>query len=174
MSSSRELIGEEIAGLIHLIRGKRVLLDSDLADLYGVETKRLNRAVKRNLERFPQDFMFQLTFQEVRDLRCQIGTLETGGKGEHSKYLSYVFTQEGVAMLSSVLRSREAIAVNIEIMRAFVAMREMISTHVELSRKLEQLEYRLGQHDEEIAGLFEAIKQLMKVPDPKKNARIGF
>ena len=164
----------EIAHLVRLVRGKRVMLDSDLASLYGVETKQLNRAVKRNLERFPVDFMFQLTFQEVRDLRCQIGTLEPAGKGQYSKYLSYVFTQEGVAMLSSVLGSKEAIAVNIEIMRAFVAMRDMISAHAELSRKLEQLEYRLGQHDEEIAGLFEAIKQLMKMPEPKKKARIGF
>lgn len=164
----------EIANLVRLVRGKRVMLDFDLASLYRVETKQLNRAVKRNLERFPEDFMFQLTIQEVRDLRCQIGTFEAGVRGQHSKYLSYAFTQEGIAMLSSVLGSKEAISVNIGIMRAFVAMRDMISTHAEFSRKLEQLEYRLGQHDEEIAGLFETIKQLMKIPEPKKKARIGF
>jgi hypothetical protein len=172
MEAKKELTTEDIAGLVQLIRGKRVLLDADLARLYGVETKQLNRAVKRNAERFPDDFMFQLSIQEVNSLRCQFGTSNEGSGGR--RYLPLVFTEQGVAMLSSVLRSREAIAVNVEIMRAFVAMREIIATHPELSRKLEQLEYRIGQHDEEIAGLFEAIKELMRPSASTKKRRIGF
>lgn len=149
-----------------------LILDSDLAGLYGVETKQLNRAVKRNLDRFPEDFMFPLSDQEVTDLRCQVGTSSSSYGGR--RYRPFVFTEQGVAMLSSVLQSKEATMINIQIIRAFVAMREALLTHVELARKLEQLEYRLGQHDEEIASLFEAIKQLMApVPADKKN-RIGF
>jgi hypothetical protein len=166
------LIKKEIAALIFLIRSKRVMLDSDLPELYKVETKQLNRAVKRNQIRFPQDFMFQLTTQELENLRCQIGTskMYRGGR----RYPPYAFSEHGVAMLASVLQSKEAALINIQIVRAFVAMRETISTHVELALKLEQLEYRLGQHDDEIASLFEAIKQLMKpLPEKKKN-RIGF
>ena len=148
------------------------MLDSDLAGLYGVETKQLNRAVKRNGVRFPDDFMFQLSDQELKDLRCQIGTSSSSYGGR--RYRPLVFTEQGVAMLSSVLQSKEAASINIQIVRVFVAMRETISSHGELARKLEQLEYRLGQHDDEIASLFEAIKQLMKPLPTKKRERIGF
>lgn len=172
MSSERSLIRKEISSLIYFIRGKRVLLDSDLAGIYGVETKQLNRAIKRHLDRFPEDFMFVLSNQEVNDLRCQIGASSRAYGGR--RYPPYVFTEQGVTMLASVLQSKEATMISIQIVRAFVAMREALSTHVELSRKLEQLEYRLGHHDEEIASLFEAIKQLMTPIPSKKKHRIGF
>ena len=167
---SRSLVRLEIAEHIHLIRDKRVMLDADLAELYAVETGQLNRAVKRNRERFPEDFMFQLSDQEFTDLKCQSGISRSWG-GRRTP--PFAFSEQGVAMLSSVLRSKEAALVNIEIMRAFVRMREAISAHTELSRKLEQLEYRLGQHDDEIAGLFEAIKELMRPIEVKKR-KIGF
>ena len=170
---NRTLIKKKITPLIHVVRGKRVMLDSDLAELYGVATKQLNRAVRRNEERFPEDFMFQLSDQEVTDLRCQIGTSSSSSYGGR-RYRPLAFTEQGVAMLSSVLQSKEAAVVNIQIIRAFVAMREFISTHTELARKLEQLEYRLGQHDEEIASMFEAIKQLMAPLPSGKKQRIGF
>jgi len=172
MTNSNRLIKKEIATLIQFIRGKRVMLDSSLAELYGVETKQLNRAVKRNLVRFPDDFMFQLSDQDVTNLRCQFGTSSSlyGGR----RYRPFVFTEQGVAMLSSVLQSKEAAIINIQIIRAFVAMREVISTHIELARKLEQLEYRLGQHDEEIASMFEAIKQLMEPLPSGKKKPLGF
>jgi phage regulator Rha-like protein len=172
MTKSISIIKKEIASLIYLIRGKRVMLDSDLAELYGVETKQLNRAVKRNLDRFPEDFMFQLSDQELMNLRCQSGTSKTQRGGR--RYVPYAFTEQGVAMLSSVLQSKEAAMINIQIIRAFVAMREVISSHIELARKLEQLEYRLGQHDDEIASMFEAIKQLMAPLPSGKKKRIGF
>jgi len=167
----KHITEKEVESLIQFIRGKRVMLDSDLACLYAVETKHLNRTVKRNKERFPGDFMFQLSIQEVRNLRCQNGTSSSyGGR----RYRPFAFTEQGVAMLASVLQSREAALVNIQIVRAFVAMREAISCHGELERKLEQLEYRLGQHDDEIASLFEAIRQLMSPPPMKRKHRIGF
>ena len=168
----RSIIRKEIASLIHFVRGKRVIIDADLAQLYGVETKQLNRAVNRNLIRFPEDFMFQLSQEETDSLRCQFGTSNKRRGGR--RYLPYIFTEHGVAMLASVLQSKEAAIINIQIVRAFVAMREAISTHLELSRKLEQLEYRLGNHGDEIASLFEAIKQLMTPIPTKKKSRIGF
>ena len=167
----RDLIRKEIATLIYEIRGQRVMLDSDLASLYGVETGQLNRAVRRNKERFPEDFMFQLSHQEFTDLKCQFGISRSwGGR----RIPPYAFSEQGVAMLSSVLRSKEAALVNVQIMRAFVKMRETISTHQELSQKIEQLEYRLGKHDDEIVALFEAIKQLMKPIEGRKKRKIGF
>jgi ORF6N domain len=131
------------------LRGHKVLLDADLATLYGVETKVLLQAVRRNLERFPQDFMIQLTAGEWRTLRSQIVPLK-GGPGQHRKYLPYAFTEQGVAMLSSVLNSHRAIAVNIEIMRAFVRMREMLASNKDLARKLDELERKLQTHDRAI------------------------
>jgi len=122
-----------------LIRGQKVMVDADLAQLYGVETKALNRAVKRNIGRFPSDFMFQLTPGEAECLRCQVGTLKAG-RGQHRKYRPYAFTEQGVAMLSSVLHSERAVRVNIEIMRAFVQLRQLLSSHADLARKLEALE----------------------------------
>jgi phage regulator Rha-like protein len=166
---------ERIEKLILLIRGHKVMLDNDLAELYGVETKNLNRAVKRNLARFPGDFMFQLTADEHESLRFQSGTLKTG-RGQHRKYLPYAFTEQGVAMLSSVLNSDRAIAVNIAIMRAFVRIREILSTHKDLAAKLEKIDRKLGEHDEHFRVVFEAIRQLMSPPPPapNKKRRIGF
>jgi phage regulator Rha-like protein len=144
------------------------MLDSDLAELYEVETKILNRAIKRNLNRFPEDFMIQLTAEEVENLRCQIGTSssEWGGR----RYLPYAFTEQGVAMLSSVLRSERAAQVNIQIMRAFVKLREMIATHRDLAKKLDALEKK---YDRQFAVVFDAIRSLMQ-PPAKEPKKIGF
>ena len=170
--SSHPLTFQEITSAIYTIRGKRVMLDADLARLYGVETKQLNRAVQRHAERFPADFMFQLSNIESESLRCQIGTSNAGRGGR--RYQPFVFSEQGVAMLSSVLHTREAALINIQIIRAFVAMREALSLHKELAGKLVQLERRLGAHDKEIHTLFEAIKQLMMHPKPPPKRRLGF
>ncbi len=159
---------------ILFVRGEKVLLDRDLADLYGVETKALNRAVKRNSDRFPADFMFQLTEVEAVDLRCQIGTskpapVRQSGRGGR-RYLPYVFTEQGVAMLSGVLNSKRAIMVNVEIMRAFVRLRQLLSANAELSRKLDALERK---YDAQFKAVFDAIRQLMAPPDKPKRS-IGF
>ncbi|RLI99254.1 MAG: ORF6N domain-containing protein [Candidatus Aenigmatarchaeota archaeon] len=163
---------ELIERKIYLIRGHKVMLDSDLAQLYGVETRVLLQSVKRNISRFPEDFMFQLTKEEYDSLRSQIVILKPG-RGKHRKYLPYVFTEQGVAMLSSVLKSERAIQVNIAIMRAFVRLREMLSTHKELAHKLAELERKIERHDEEIKAIFDAIRQLMAPPE-KPRRRIGF
>lgn len=163
----------QIESSILLIRGHKVMLDRDLAVLYGVQTKDLNKAVKRNRDRFPDDFMFQLSADEAKDWlasRFQTGTMK---RGYNLKYLPYAFTQEGVAMLSSVLNSRRAVQVNIEIMRAFVRLRELMATNRELTRKLVELERKFGIHDKQIQSIFEAIRQLMTPPlAPRKE--IGF
>jgi hypothetical protein len=153
---------ERIEKAILLVRGQKVMLDRDLAELYGVETGALNRAVKRNIQRFPEDFMFQITDEEAERLRCQTGISNRGRGGR--RYLPYVFTEQGVAMLSSVLNSERAIEVNIAIMRVFVRLREMMATHKELAFKLAELEERLEGHDEQIQNVFEAIRQLMTPP----------
>jgi len=158
---------DRIEKAILLIRGQKVMLDADLAELYGVETKVLVQAVKRNLERFPEDFMFQLSQEEFAILRSQIVTSsDWGGR----RYRPYAFTEQGVAMLSSVLRSRRAIRVNIEIMRAFIRLRQMLASHVELARKLDALEKK---YDAQFKQVFEAIRQLMAPPEPKRRP-IGF
>ncbi len=161
---------ETIEQKILLIRGQRVMLSLDLADLYAVAPKVLIQAVKRNKERFPNDFMFQLTNQEVRNLKSQFVTSSWGGARRANPY---AFTEEGIAMLSSVLHSERAVQVNIAIMRAFVKLREIISTHKELTHKLSQLERKIENHDEEIKVIFDAIRQLMAQPEPK-HRRIGF
>ena len=143
------------------------MLDSDLADLYEVEVKQLKRQVRRNIDRFPADFTFELSKQEYESLKRHFGTLK---RGEHSKYLPYAFTEQGVAMLSSVLRSKRAVRVNIEIMRAFVRLREMLATHKDLARKLDTLEKK---YDAQFRVVFDAIRQLMAPPEPKKR-KIGF
>jgi hypothetical protein len=153
---------------ILLVRGQRVMLDRDLAAMYGVTTGNLNKAVQRNRSRFPADFMFQLTMDEAS--RFQIGSLK---RGSNIKYLPYVFTQEGVAMLSGVLRSPRAEQVNIAIMRAFVRLRETLSLHKELAHKLSELERKIENHDENIRALFEAIQQLM-TPPATPHREIGF
>ena len=155
---------------IMLLRGQKVLLDSDLAALYGVETKALNRAVKRNLKRFPDDFMFQLDPSEADALihsRFQIGTLK---RGQNIKYLPRAFTEQGVAMLSSVLHSPRAVSVNIEIMRAFVRIRQWLASNVELAHKLAELEKK---YDVQFKAVFDAIRELMRPPEPTRK-RIGF
>ncbi|MFH0763115.1 MAG: ORF6N domain-containing protein [Candidatus Omnitrophota bacterium] len=160
---------EVIASKILFLRGKRVMLDRDLSELYGVETKHLNRQVRRNIERFPADFLIQLTRKEYQEiLRCQIGTLEIG---RYSKYLPYAFTEQGVAMLSSVLNSKKAILVNIQIMRAFTQLRRMLLTNRDLKRKIEQME---AKYDKQFAIVFQAIKQLLELPPVKEKKIIGF
>lgn len=160
----------QIDQAILLIRGQRVLLDRDWAAMYGVRTGNLNKAVRRNLDRFPADFMFQLTTEEAEASRFQLGILK---RGLNIKYLPYVFTQEGVAMLSGVLRSPRAIQVNIAIMRAFVRLRETLALHKELAHKLAELERKIENHDESIRTLFEAIHQLTTPPEPLRK-EIGF
>jgi phage regulator Rha-like protein len=167
MAKPGALVPEVIERRILLIRGQKVMLDSHLAELYGVETKVLKRAVRRNRDRFPHDFMLELTRQEYEILRSQFGTLRWG---EHAKYLPYVFTEQGVAMLSTVLNSKRAIQVNIEIMRAFVRLREILATHKDLARKLEEMEKK---YDEQFAVVFRAIRELMTPPNAPKR-RIGF
>jgi len=161
---------ESIRRKIFVMRGERVMNDSDLAELYGIETKQLKRAVRRNLPRFPSDFMFELTLQEDKSLRSQFGALK---RGTHAKYVPMAFTEQGVSMLSSVLGSKRAIEVNIAIMRAFVQIRRISSSQKQLSRKLQEIESRLEDHDESIEAIFETMQQLMTPPEkPKK--QIGF
>ncbi|MEK7584932.1 MAG: ORF6N domain-containing protein [Patescibacteria group bacterium] len=164
------LPAERIERSILLIRKQKVLLDADLADLYGVEIKVMIQAIKRNVERFPKDFMFQLTKVEADSLRSQFVTFKSSGRGKHRKYLPYAFTEQGVAMLSSVLRSPRAVRVNIEIMRAFVRLRQILSTHADLARKLAELEQK---YDKQFSVVFEAIRQLM-IPPEEPRRPIGF
>ncbi|MEK6544777.1 MAG: ORF6N domain-containing protein [Elusimicrobiota bacterium] len=164
------LVDVEIGPKIYLIRGQRVMLDRDLAELYGVETFNLNKAVKRNLDRFPLDFMFQLTGSEYGSLRFQIGILE---QGAHSKYLPYAFTEQGVAMLSSVLRSKRAVSVNIAIMRAFVRLRQALAADPGLAERLKNLEGRVVRNESDIKTVFEDIRDLLRLPKSPK-PRIGF
>ena len=167
-----------IATRIIELRGKKVMLDRDLAKLYGVAVKVLNQAVKRNIKRFPDDFMFQLSWEEVQSLRSQIVTLSNtkpriSRRGRHIKYLPYVFTEHGVAMLSSVLNSERAIQVNILIMRAFTKLREILLTHKDLAVKIDALENKYAEHDQTIKEIFQAIRQLLEPPE-KKRKIIGF
>ncbi len=162
---------EQIEKAILLIRGQKVILDRDLAGLYGVKTKALKQAVRRNAKRFPQDFMFELTKEEFENWRSQFVTSNRDKMG--LRYRPMAFTEQGVAMLSSVLNSERAIEVNIAIMRVFVRLREMMATHKELAFKLIELEERLEGHDEQIQNIFEAIRQLMEPPEPPRK-KIGF
>jgi hypothetical protein len=158
----KELVAVEvIEGKILIIRGRKVMLDRDLAELYGVEVGQLKRQVRRNMERFPGDFMFRLSEEENNSLRSHFGTLK---RGKHSKYRPYVFTEQGVAMLSGLLRSKRAVLVNIQIMRVFVKLRQLLLTHKELALQVAQLERRIEGHDEEISAIFDAIRELMKPP----------
>ncbi len=158
---------EKIESKIFQIRGRRVMLDEDLAMLYGVQTKQLLRQVQRNIKRFPDDFMFILTKQEVINLRCQIGTSSWGGR----RYLPHAFTEEGVAMLSSVLNSERAIVVNIHIMRVFVRLRRTGLTYVGLKRKIDEIEKK---YDSQFRVVFEALKKLLASPPIKPKPQIGF
>jgi len=160
---------EVIEKRIFMLRGHKVMMSTDLARLYGVAPKVLVQAVRRNIERFPSDFMFQLSFQEVRNLKSQFVTSSWGGV---RRALPYAFTEQGVAMLSSVLRSKRAILVNIAIMRAFVKLRELVASRKELAAKLAELERKVASHDGHIKSLFQAIRQLMEPAASKR--RIGF
>lgn len=171
---------DEIEGQILLIRGQKVMLDSALAQLYEVELRTLNQAVKRNLSRFPSDFMLQLSAEEAEELRSvragqaslrsQIVILKSA-RGQHRKYLPFAFTEQGVAMLSSVLRSPRAIMVNIEVIRAFVRLRQMLSSNAALARKLAALE---SKYDAQFKAVFDAIRELMNPAQPRKERSIGF
>jgi phage regulator Rha-like protein len=166
----KELIPlERIEKRIILLRGQKVILDRDLAELYEVQTSILKRAVKRNIERFPDDFMFVINNQELTTLRCQFGTSKTDPRGG-TRYNPMVFTEQGVAMLSSVLNNRRAVQMNITIMRAFVRLRHILASHTELARKLDELEKK---YDEQFRVVFEAMRELMTPPDPPQQ-RIGF
>ena len=158
---------ERVEQAIFLIRGQKVMLDVDLAKLYGVTTFNLNKAVKRNLDRFPEDFMFQLNYQEVRNLIFQFGISSWGGTRKPPR----AFTEQGVAMLSSVLKSKRAVQVNIEIMRAFVKLREMLASHKDLALKLAEMEKK---YDSQFKVVFDAIRELMTPIEPPSKPRIGF
>jgi len=161
---------ERIENRIYLIRGQKVMIDRDLAELYGIETGALNRQVKRNINRFPSDFMFQLNRNELSNLKCQFGISRWGG----TRKLPLVFTEHGILMLSSVINSSRAIQVNIAIMRAFVKLRQVLTLRKDLAHKLDELERNVQKHDVQIKTVFQAIKQLMEPPKSKKMKKIGF
>lgn len=162
---------EIIEQRIFLIRGRKVMIDRDLAGLYGVETKYLNRQVRRNIERFPEEFMFQLSIEEKNELVPICHRFKTM---KHSSSLPYVFTEHGVAMLSSILNSERAIKINIAIIKTFIRLREILSAHKELTHKLNELERKIEKHDTEIQSIFEAIRQLMAPPPEPPKPQIGF
>lgn len=164
-----KIVEEKIINKIYLIRDKKVMLDFELASMYNVETKQLKRQVRRNLERFPEDFMFELSHKEFSNLRSQFGTTSWGG----TRYSPMAFTEQGVAMLSSVLSSATAISVNIQIIRVFTKMKEMLLTNKDILLKLEQLERKVTKHDESLQMIFEALKQLLTPPQEPRQ-RIGF
>jgi len=176
MKEKHLIPNERIIQSIFVVRGQKVIIDSDLATLYGVETKILNQSVKRNLVRFPADFMFQLTEKEAEFLRSQIVTLnkpsaqKQSKRGEHRKYLPYVFTEQGVLMLSSVLKSERAIQVNIQIVRTFVKLREMLSHYKDLKEKIESMEEK---YDKRFKVVFDTLKQLL-AEEEKPKRKIGF
>ncbi len=169
MSNQSLIPIERVQQSILFMRKEKVILDSDLAELYGVETRALVQAVKRNIDRFPEDFMFQLTSEEYAFLRSQTVTLKRG-RGQHRKYMPYAFTEQGVAMLSSVLRSTRAVQVNIEIMRTFVQLRKESTVNKSLSRRLSKLEQK---YDKQFVVVFDALRNLMEPPVTDKQP-IGF
>jgi phage regulator Rha-like protein len=184
-NSSDLIIQDRITRSIYLIRNQKVMMDSDLSEMYGVETKVLNQAVKRNVDRFPEDFMFQLSNEEWEDLqvtieeqnedhslRSQIVTLKND-RGRHRKYLPYVFTEQGVAMLSSVLNSKTAIQVNISIMRVFVKMREWAANYQGLIKKIDELSHNQSEHNEHIRNIYQIIEELVR-PSLTERKVIGF
>ena len=178
------IVPEKIAPLVHYLRHEKVILDSDLAELYGVETRVINQAAQRNSDRFPSDFMFQLTENEMEILRSQIVTSKNAEpslrsqsailkRGQHRKYLPYAFTEQGVAMLSSVLRSPRAVEVNIAIMRTFVQLRRLMDSNALLAEKIDALEAKYAEHDQHFLIVFDAIKQLIATPAPPAK-ELGF
>lgn len=167
---------DHITQAILILRGQRVLLDSDLAELYGVTTKRFNEQVRRNLQRFPPDFMFQLTAAEADSLRSQIATLKSG-RGQHRKYAPYVFSEHGAIMAAMILNSPRAVEMSVYIVRAFVQLRELLTSNKQLAKRLDELEERvtrkLSTHDQAITEIIKTIRQLMAQPEPNKRP-IGF
>src|SRR6266550_5948729 len=168
MPRHRQIANVESA--IYLIRGQRVMLDSDLALIYQVTTKRLNQQLARNQKRFPEDFAFRLTAEEFTNLRSQFATSKRGGR----RHLPWAFTEHGAIMLASVLSSDVAVQASVRVVRAFVRLREMVAANVQLAAKLAELEHRLDSHDEAIVDLFAALKRLLEPPEPKKKREIGF
>lgn len=165
---------EAIESRIFVLRGHRVMLDRDLAGLYGVETRALNQAVKRNADRFPDDFMFKLTLEEAKAvlaLRSQFVTLK---RGEHLKYAPYVFTGHGAVMLANVLKSPVAVRAGIQVVRAFVRLRQMLATNEDLARKIEAIERKVGKHDSDLESILRILKQLLVPPPPAEKRPIGF
>ncbi len=169
MSKHLSIPDDNILSKIYFIRGQKVMLDRDLAELYDVETKRLKESVRRNMERFPDDFMFELSSEEFENLRSQFASSSWGGE----RYQPFVFTEQGVAILSSVLNSKQAIEVNIRIIRLFTKMRKVLSTHKDILLKLEQLERKTNKSDADIQLIFEALKQLLNPPNPSRK-KIGY
>ncbi len=153
-----ELSNEDIKNLIYTVRGKQVMLDSDVAMLYHCETKYVNRVVKRNIERFPEDFCFQLNEKEFEVLRCQFVTLNGNGRGQHRKYLPYVFTEQGIAMLSALLKSDVAVSVSVNIMKAFIEMRKFISLNGQVFERLTNMEYKLLEHNKKFDKVFNQLQ----------------
>lgn len=163
---------EIIIRKIYLIRGEKVLLDMDLAVLYEVDNKQLKRQVRRNIERFPEDFMFELTKDEYDSLRSQFGTLNS--RGAHSKYLPFAFTEQGVAMLSGVINSPKAIEMNIAIMRAFVETRKLLHSNKKIAEQIQQLFDRIGEHDVQLAAIYDALENLMDEKTEEKVKKINW
>ena len=171
MTTAEKLVQvEDIGSRIRFIRGQKVIMDNDLAMLYGVPTKVLNQAVKRNIERFPEDFIFQLTENEEESLRSQIVT--SNGRGGR-RYMPYAFTEHGAVMLANILRSKRAVDMSVYVVRAFIRLREMASRNHELAKKMDELERTVATHDKAICSLFDAIRKLIASPEPKRR-RIGF
>ena len=168
----RPIPTEQIAHSILILRGQRVILDRELAAIYGVTTKRLNEQVKRNAERFPEDFMFQLTFDEAELSRSQFATLKTG-RGENIKYRPYAFTEHGAIQAANILNSPRAVAMGVYVVRAFVRLRELLASNTSLARKLDELERKYQHHDDAIKAILSAIRELMDAPEPKRRP-IGF
>jgi phage regulator Rha-like protein len=170
MAKKELIINEDlIIHQIYIIRGQKVMLDSELAALYGVETKQLKRQVNRNIRRFPADFMFELTKEEQEILRCQFGTLRWG---QHTKYLPMAFTEQGVAMLSSVLNSDKAVEVNIQIIRVFTKMRQMLMDNTELRLEIEKIKRKLGNHGKNIELVFDYLDELLTENEKRKKAEL--
>ena len=169
---SESLPAENISRSILFLRGQRVILDRALAAIYGVETRTLNQAIKRNSERFPEDFMFQLTPEEVESLRSQFVILKAG-RGRHRKYLPYAFTEHGAIQAANILNSSRAVEMGVYVVRTFVKLREVLASNTELARKLDQLERKLQTQDQAIVGILKAIRELMNPPPPKRRG-IGF
>lgn len=174
MSTTAVIPQERIQSRIIVLRGQRVLLDGDLAEIYGVPTKQLNQAVKRNVEKFPEDFMFQLTKSEAASAGSRSQFVTGPSKHRAPKYLPYAFTEHGAIQAANILRSEAAVAMSVQVVRAFVRLRELVVNHKAISSKLAELDARIGEHDEQLAAIIEAIRQLAEPVLPENRRRIGF